>query len=112
MTPISEIPGSAIDWNALRFRDPAEAGAAFELWSWLRCACGVGEPAGGRFVVTDRDPASWRRLRDCNEDTLRLAVGRVERQYGWRLPGDPSGSLLDRIDGFFAMAEARKSAIA
>jgi hypothetical protein len=51
-------------------------------------------------------------LRDCNEDTLRLAVGRVERQYGWRLPGDPSGSLLDRIDGFFAMAEARKSAIA
>jgi hypothetical protein len=108
MSRVSETPGAALDWPALKFRNPAEAGAAFELWSWLRCACGVGEPAGGRFVVSDRDPTSWRTLRECDVDTLGIALGRVEAVHGWRLPGDPSEPLLDRLDKFYATAAARK----
>jgi hypothetical protein len=94
----SEVRGFQLDFDARRFAESDRA-SVFSLLTLLRCCCGAASEAGYRVdVVTDE--SGWRSLRDCAEGDVAQVVRRVERlsDGAWRLPGDPSRPVVDRID--------------
>jgi len=88
-------------WEGL---PPQDFHADLSLVNELRelCTRGVSDPGG--------DPGCERRLplSAVSDGDLRFAVRRMERSFpGWRLTGDPSEPIVDRIGRHFEIPAAR-----
>ena len=97
----SDVPGFELPWDPKVFPE-SERVSAFNLHVLLRGVAGAVEDAG--YLSSHvHDRARWRSLRQAPADEVSAAVRRVERLADslWRLPGDPSQPILDRIDDFF-----------
>jgi hypothetical protein len=99
---VSEVVGlDGVNFDARCFAE-ADRPAVFSLLTLLRCCCGAASEAGYTVDLV-ADERHWRRLRDCPQGDVALAVRRVEKLGdGWQLPGSSDASLLDRLDDYLA----------
>jgi hypothetical protein len=91
--------------------DEADRPAVWNLLTLLKVVAGSARASA--FAVSPvTSPASWVALEDAPEAAIAGVVARVEtRNAPWRLPGDESLSVLERLDAYFVRIERRARAV-
>jgi hypothetical protein len=107
LTPITRIPGAAINRAMCRWPESEQA-AAYDLVNRLGRATGWLAPNAACGWSPQRPADSCPALADLGAGVLLAALSEVERVHpGWRLPRQEGVGIHAALDSFFGRAQRR-----
>jgi hypothetical protein len=107
LTPITKIPGAAINRAQCRWPE-SEQKAAFDLLNRLGRATGWLAPDAACGFSPQRPADACRTLADLGAGVLLAALSEVERlNPGWRLPRQPGVAIHAALDSYVGRAVRR-----